>query len=88
MLIRHCSQDSDLEHLIVDSTIVRAHSVAAGAQKKHGEQDLGRSRGGFSTKIHIAVDALGNALRFALTGGERHDMVKAKNLIEDFVLRH
>jgi len=39
--------------------------------KKNGgqaEQALGRSKGGFSTKIHVSVDALGNPLRFILTG--------------------
>jgi transposase len=51
--------------------------------KKHGAQSLGRSRGGFSTKIHLATDALGNALRFVLTGGERNDITQAEPLIED-----
>ncbi len=32
-LFEHFSQDRDLEHLLVDSTIVRAHACAAGAQK-------------------------------------------------------
>ena len=60
----------------------RRHRVL---KKKHGEQALGRSRGGFSTKIHIAVDALGNALRFILSGGERHDVTQAESLVGDFV---
>lgn len=51
--------------------------------KKHGTQSLGRSRGGFSTKIHLACDALGNALRFILTGGQRNDITQATNLIEN-----
>ena len=44
-----------MENGLIDSTIVRAHPCAAGAQKNGGqaEQALGRSRGGFSTKIHI-----------------------------------
>jgi transposase len=33
-LFEHFSQDRDLEHLLIDSTIVRAHPCAAGAQKK------------------------------------------------------
>ena len=33
-LLEHCSQDRDLEWLLIDSTIVRAHACAAGAQKK------------------------------------------------------
>jgi transposase len=51
--------------------------------KKHGAQSLGRSRGGFSTKIHLATDALGNALRFILTGGERNDITQAELLVAD-----
>lgn len=35
-----------------------------------------------STKIHAAVDALGNLARFRLSGGERHDITEAENLIE------
>ena len=49
--------------------------------KKEGAQSLGRSRGGFSTKIHLATDALGNALRFILTGGERNDITQAELLV-------
>ena len=45
---------------------------------------LGRSRGGFSTKIHVAVDALGNPLRFILTGGQRSDCKEVLNLMEGF----
>ena len=52
--------------------------------KKHGAQSLGRSRGGFSTRIHLTCDALGNALRFILTAGERSDITQAENLIENF----
>jgi transposase len=42
---------------------------------------LGRSRGGFSTKIHIAVDALGNPVEFLLTGGHEADVTQAEPLI-------
>ena len=41
-----------------------------------------RSRGGLSTKIHAAVDGLGNLTRFRLTGGERQDITEAANFIE------
>jgi len=57
------------------------------AEKKHGDQErqaLGRSRGGFSTKIHIAVDALGNPLRLYLTAGQCNDSPHAGRLIADF----
>jgi transposase len=55
------------------------------ARKKNGtadDQALGRSRGGFSTKLHIAVDALGNPLRLCLTGGQRHDSTQAATLLD------
>ena len=54
------SDDPDFEYLIVDSTIVRAHQHASGA-KKGGPEDqaVGRSRGGLSTKIHMAMRGLG-----------------------------
>ena len=54
--------------------------------KKNGsqaEQALGRSRGGFSTKIHAVVDGLGNPLRLCLTAGQRHDITQAPTLIRD-----
>ena len=62
-------------HLIqmFDSTIVRAHVSAAGAKGGQEEQALGRSRGGFTTKIHAKSDASGDIIAFALTGGEASD---------------
>jgi Transposase DDE domain len=41
-----------------------------------GEQEgqaLGRSRGGFTTKIHAKSDASGDIIAFDLTGGEAFD---------------
>jgi len=43
---------------------------------------------GFSTKIHLATDALGNAWRFILTGGERHDIMQTERLIENFAAHY
>ena len=55
------------------------------SQKNGGQetQALGRSRGGFSTKVHILVDALGNPLVIQLTPGQRHDISQAKALLAD-----
>ena len=33
------AQDPDLEHLIIDSTVVRAHPCAAGASQKTGDKE-------------------------------------------------
>jgi hypothetical protein len=57
-MVAHFSGDPDMEWVLLDSTIVRAHPCAAGAPKKNGgqaEQSLGRSRGGFGTKIHGSI---------------------------------
>ena len=43
---------------------------------------MGRSRGGFSTKIHIAVDGLGNPVEFILTAGQAADVTQAEPLIQ------
>jgi transposase len=60
------------------------------AEKKGGQvaQSLGRSRGGFSTKIHVVVDALGNPLNILLSGGHRHDISQAEALLADCLGEH
>src|SRR4051794_25856340 len=49
---------SQTAHLVqmFDFTVVRAHASAAGAKGRQDGQALGRSRGGFSTKIHLKVN--------------------------------
>ena len=56
------------------------------AQKNGGQaaQALERSQGGFSTKIHANVDALGKPLRNLLTAGQRHDITLAADLIAGY----
>ncbi len=41
---------------------------------------LGRSRGGFTTKIHAVVSGSGRLVRFGVTGGEVNDVTQAGNL--------
>lgn len=45
-VIEAVSEDVDLEALLIDSTVVRAHQHAAGAQKKRGRKRLGVRAGG------------------------------------------
>ncbi len=45
---------------------------------------MGKSRGGLSTIIHAAVDALGNPVRFILTAGQYSEIRQADALIEGF----
>jgi len=66
-------QDSDLEWLFVDSTVVRAHQHAAGMDTGSEDQGLGRSVGGFGTKLHMAVDSQGNPVAMHSSPGQAHD---------------
>ncbi|WP_250514598.1 IS5 family transposase [Caballeronia sp. INDeC2] len=50
--------------------------------EKNGPQALGRSRGGLSTKIHLAVDSRGRALRLILTEGQVADIACAQDLVD------
>ena len=52
-----------------------------GRRRKRGPQDeaLGRSRGGFSTKIHLKVDLDGRPLAFHLTEGQASDSPQFEN---------
>ena len=71
----------DAEWVFIDGSYVRAHQHASGA--RHGEERaIGKSRGGSTTKIHIAADAHGNPIDFEITGGEIHDSKIAEKIIE------
>src|SRR6516165_5642125 len=77
-------QDPDLGVLMLDSTIIRAHQHAAGAEGSSAEAEaLGRSRGGFSTKVHVACDGLGKPVKIILTPGQDHDVTQGPALVAD-----
>ncbi|WP_406324192.1 IS5 family transposase [Streptomyces sp. NBC_01637] len=73
--------------LSVDSTVCRAHQHAAGARKQGDLQKeppggifteprdhgLGRSRGGFTTKLHLAVEQGQKPMSIVVTAGQRGD---------------
>ncbi|MET9648512.1 IS5 family transposase [Streptomyces syringium] len=80
----------DIDWLVqIDSTIVRAHQHAATTGRKGGstadepdDHALGRSRGGLTTKLHLATDGAGRPLAFLLSPGHRNDSVFAQSLLE------
>lgn len=76
--------EADKEAAMIDATVIRAHACSAGYRKDSGDQEaLGRSKGGFTTKIHALVDALGNPLKFILTPGQRQDITQAESLLQN-----
>ncbi|NEO40094.1 MAG: transposase [Moorea sp. SIOASIH] len=60
----------------VDGTVIRAHQHAAGGKKGVKKTNHGRrSRGGFSTKIHIRCEGIGKPLTFLLSPGHRNESI-------------
>ena len=67
----------------VDATVIRAHQHAAGARRDDAAEEgenaeaLGRSQGGFSTKLHLRAEGHGKPITAVLTAGERLGAVLA-----------
>jgi transposase len=76
------SGDPDLEHAMLDGSIVKIHRSGQGAQKGTQGQALGRSRGGSTTRIVALTDARGNLLGFEPPPGHRFDTRGVGPLIE------
>lgn len=57
---------------MIDTSIVRVHQHGA-CIADNNQQDVGRSRGGLTSKIHAVVDTNGMPVHLALTPGEAHD---------------
>ncbi|GAB2956335.1 IS5 family transposase [Micromonospora polyrhachis] len=82
--------------LSVDSTVCRAHQHAAGAHKRGDLQKeppggvftepkdhgLGRSRGGFTTKLHLAVEQGQKPMSILITAGQRGDSPQFEPVLE------
>lgn len=76
-----CIEDPDLEYVVIDATIIRAHACSSGYGDP-AKEGLGRSKGGYTTKVHVKTDALGNPLKVVITPGQRHDVTQAEALLE------
>ena len=81
----------------VDSTIMRAHQHAAGARKgdlqveppdtplggaEPDDHGLGRSRGGWTSKLHLACEQGRRPLSLLVTAGQRGDSPQFTSVIE------
>jgi transposase len=70
----------------VDGTIVRAHQHAAGARRpkdtEHPDEALGRSQGGFSTKIYLRAEGGGQPIILLITAGQWHEQSVFEALME------
>jgi transposase len=78
----------------VDDTVIRALHHGAGASPKRAnrrpkrgllnpeDEALGRSRGGCSTKVHLACAGKGRPLSVVLTPGQRHGSTQLEELLD------
>jgi transposase len=85
---RQRAGDFDPALALLDSTVVRAHQHAAGAQKKNGgaaQPALGRSRGGLSTKIHLVAVDERTALALSLSAGQANDAPAGEQLVAEVI---
>lgn len=79
-----------LEIISIDSTIIRGHIHAAGARTdsklrypaEPHDHGFGRSRGGWSTKIHAATTTVCDIIAVMITGGQTHDAPQAPHLLQ------
>ena len=69
-----------MKWLFIDATYVKAHQHSSSSNMK--EQGINKSIAGNISKIHLAVDAHGNPIRFIITDGVTHDVKAAPDLID------
>jgi len=72
-----------IEAFSLDSTSVKVHPDGTGALKKNGPQSIGKSRGGWTTKIHMVAADARTAITFALSPGNAHDAPEGRELLRD-----
>ena len=70
-----------IEAVRLDSTIVKVHPDGTGALKKTGPQAIGKSRGGWSTKVHMVAASARSAIRFSLSPGQAGDAPEGRALL-------
>jgi transposase len=77
----------------IDSTVARAHQHAAGARREAagqleppvgepGDHALGRSRGGLTSKLHVACEQGQKMLALVVTAGQRGDSPQFAAVLE------
>src|SRR4051794_41229744 len=61
-----------LSSVLISTPPVPAETALSGGEAQAREA-LGRSQGGFSTKLHLRAEGNGQPITAVLTGGERHE---------------
>ena len=84
--------DSESGHfLAMDSTFCKVHRHALGACKNapghETKQEIGSSRGGKTTKIHVLLDEKFHLVKFLLSAGNVNDNLVAPTLLQGLNLK-
>jgi len=67
--IKALSKFLDLESVIIDEGCIHTHQHATGAKEGSKSKLWDVVAEGFTSKLHISIDVLGNLLEIILTGG-------------------
>ena len=60
------------------------HPDGTGARKTDGPQSIGKSRGGWNTKIHMVSASGRQAMIFGLSDGQAHDAPEGRALLKSW----
>ena len=72
-------QEVDVASL--DSPLAKVHPDGTGVRRKHGPQAIGKSLGGWTTKVHMIAANERHALAFSLSRGEAGDAPEGRKLL-------
>ena len=81
LLFKAFCAEKDTEWVFMDASFVRAHQHSHGAASS-ADEAIGRSRGGPTTKVHVAVDSYGLPVHFELSAGQVSDITMAPALLQ------
>ena len=71
-----------IEAFSLDSTSIKVHPGRHRRVKKNGPQSIGKSRGGWTTKVHLVAADARTAVAFSLSPGEAHDAPEGRELLQ------
>ena len=77
-------KDPDNESHMLDSTIIKVHQHASGGIGGKAINGIGKTKGGWGTKVHVVVDGLGFPIEVKITEGQRNDCTQAIELLKEF----
>jgi transposase len=81
-----CTSSTRPSFVPINTLLVLAASLAPSGGQAAAEA-LGRSQGGFSTKLHLRAEGGGKPITVVLTGGERHEQIALEALLDQGAIR-